>query len=554
MNLKTKAKSHSFARAESGSTSIIFGLSAVPMMLMAAAGFDYNLASNYRGNLQQATDAVALASAKEAAAGVTGSALQAFAAKYLEASTQASAATLTGYPSVNSTTGEVCVKTQMDVDLAFMRIVGITTLNVQASSCAQVAAGTFEIALVLDTTGSMGNADNGGQSKLTSMKNAANTFIDTMFDSAALGPRTKMSVVPFAPSVNVGTGYATANWMDTAAESSWHWKSPMFTPNSAVASSRFGLFNVLSAQRSSWAWGGCVESLPYPHNVSDAAPSLSNKDTYFVPMLAPDEPANVTRTEQYYSGGRWRTRTVTDASYNNSYIGDKGACSTSAPTDNSTASQTTAQSRLCKYQSSTDRSSTNGPNAYCTSKPLVRLQTAKTTLKNTVTSLTASGTTNIHEGFMWGWRTISPNAPFADGVAYNTNSNTKVIVLMTDGQNTWFDAANALNGSDYSAYGYYKSANGRLPTTHQNVATETQARAAMDELVRQACSAARAKGITIYTIAFSVNSDPMDEQAKQLLRDCAGDTARYYAPNSQSTLSQAFASIGNSISKLRVTQ
>ncbi len=59
---------------------------------------------------------------------------------------------------------------------------------------------------------------------------------------------------------------------------------------------------------------------------------------------------------------------------------------------------------------------------------------------------------------MWGWRTISPNAPFADGVAYNTSNNTKVIVLMTDGQNTWFDAANALNGSDYSAYGYYKSA------------------------------------------------------------------------------------------------
>ena len=248
------------------------------------------------------------------------------------------------------------------------------------------------------------------------------------------------------------------------------------------------------------------------------------------------------------------TRTVTDASYNNSYIGDTGSCSTAAPTDNSTASQTTAQSRLCKYKSATNKASTAGPNTYCTSKPLVRLQTAKTSLKTTVTSLAASGTTNIHEGFMWGWRTISPNAPFADGTAYNTQGNTKVIVLMTDGQNTWFDAANALNGSDYSAYGYYKSANGRLPTTNQNVTTETQARAAMDALVRQACSGARAKGITIYTIAFSVNSDPMDDQAKQLLKDCAGDISRYYAPNSQSTLSQAFASIGDSISKLRITR
>ena len=199
-------------------------------------------------------------------------------------------------------------------------------------------------------------------------------------------------------------------------------------------------------------------------------------------------------------------------------------------------------------------SSTAGPNTYCVSKPLVRLQTAKATLKTTVTSLTDSGSTNVHEGFMWGWRTISPNAPFADGAAYTSTSNTKVIVLMTDGQNTWSDAANALNGSTYSAYGFYKAANGRLPTTHQDITTETQARAAMDELVRQSCSAARAKGVIIYTIAFSVNSDPMDEQAKQLLKDCAGDITRYYAPNSQATLSQAFTSIGSSIGKLRITR
>lgn len=275
-------------------------------------------------------------------------------------------------------------------------------------------------------------------------------------------------------------------------------------------------------------------------------------------MLAPDEPANVTRVEEYFSGGRRRTRTVTDATYNNSYIGDRGACSTAAPTDNSTASQTTAQSRLCKYQKFTLENSSNGPNKYCVSQPLVRMQTTKTALKNRVNSLTATGTTNIHEGFMWGWRTISPNAPFADGRPYTESTNTKVIVLMTDGENTWYEAANALNGSDYSAYGHYKHANGRLPPTHQNITTGSQARAAMDKLLLEACNAAKAKGVVIYTIAFSVNSDPIDAQGIQLLKDCAatspGDVSRYYAPNSQATLSQAFASIGNSISKLRITR
>ncbi len=459
-------------------------------------------------------------------------------------------------PSVDSTTGEVCVKTTMAVKTTLMSIAGVKTITVGANSCAQVAAGTFEIALVLDTTGSMGSADNGGQSKLTSMKNAANSFIDSMYDSAATGPRTKMSVVPFAPSVNVGTTYATASWMDTTAQSSWHWKSPMFAADSTIASNRFALYTLMSAQNSGWAWGGCVESLPYPLNVSDAAPTASNADSKFVPMLAPDEPANPTHTVTSTKNGKTTTTTVTDATYNNSYLDDKGFCSTTPANDNTTATQTTAQSRLCKYKQAKGKvtSSGYGPNAYCVSKPLVRLQTTKTALKTTVTSLTAGGTTNIHEGFMWGWRTISPNAPFGDGRPYGTANNYKVIVLMTDGQNTWYSAANALNGSDYSALGYYKSANGKLPPTNQNVTTDAQARDAMDKLVKLSCDAAKAQNVKIYTIAFSVNSDPMDAQALALLQYCASKPEYYYAPNSQATLNTAFASIGSSIGTLRVTK
>lgn len=543
----------SLAQSEGGNTSMVFALAVAPALLVVGAGVDLNNGYAQRERMAQAIDAVALATAQKASSGVTGSDLATYARSILASTVNDAAVALSGSPSVNATTGEVCVAATKNVPTTIMQIAQINSLAVSVSACAQVAAASYEIALVLDTTGSMANADASGQSKLSSMKTAAKSFIDTMFDSQTLGPRTRMSVVPFAPSVNVGTNYATANWMDTTAQSSWHWKSPMFAANSAIAADRFALFNVLSAQRPAWAWGGCVESLPYPLNVTDSAPTPGNPDSYFLPMFAPDEPADV--VENYYDYyGRLRTRTT--QSYDNSYIGDKGSCSSAAPTDASTASQTTSQSRLCKYKSATSMVTTAGwgPNAYCNSAPLVRLQTTKASLKTTVDSFVASGATNIHEGFMWGWRTVSPNAPFADGRPYSTKDNVKVVVLMTDGMNTWYDMNNALNGSSYSAYGHFNSANGRLPPTNQNVTSGTEARNAMDQLVRTACSNARAQGVIIYTIAFSVPRDPIDDQGIQLLKDCAGDPTRYFSPNSQATLSKAFADIGNSVGKLRLSR
>ena len=52
--------------------------------------------------------------------------------------------------------------------------------------------------------------------------------------------------------------------------------------------------------------------------------------------------------------------------------------------------------------------------------------------------MAAQGATGVGEGAMWGWRVLSPGAPFTDGRAYSTKNNTKVLVLMTDGQNTYY--------------------------------------------------------------------------------------------------------------------
>jgi Flp pilus assembly protein TadG len=550
-----------------GTIAIAFGLTAATAMLTVAVALDYTRAMASRAALQSAVDAVALRAMQEYSAGSRGTALNTSATSYLAAIMHDTTVTLdAGTPALNTAGTAICASVTRAMPSTLMKVANINTISLHASACSSVSgAGTLEIALVLDTTGSMGNSTSDGSTKIAAMKTAANNFIDYMFDTSPLKANTKMSVVPFTAAVNVGTTYNGAAWFDLTGASTESFKSPAFVRDTTVAASRFALFTQLKAIKSSWDWTGCVESLPYPRNVTDSPPSSTVPDSYFVPMLAPDEPdpsytGPITST--YYD---WNTRkyvtttttgTITNSnSYDNNYLDDdKGTCTTS-PTGETVTDETTKQSRACKYKTGTKTSSSNGPNSYCYGDSLVRMQTAKASLKTKVTGLVANGDTNIHEGFMWGWRTLSPNAPFSDGRTYNTTTNTKTIVLMTDGTNTWSSMSNAINKSTYNAYGYYSTANSRLPTTNQNVANDTDARAAMDQLTREACSNARAQGIIIYTVGFSGKYDPIDAQGKQLLTDCAGDSTRAFFTNSSTGLVSAFATIsaGLGSGNLRLT-
>lgn len=545
-----------FLANERGATAMVFAFAAMPMMIAIGAGVDLARLTQKRSDLQQATDFTALALAKDIT-NSGGTASSATAAKYLLATNRDPAASIvTGYPTTNTQTGEICVQARTTVPTVVMSIVGIQTMPTSATACANVALGNYEVALVLDNTGSMANQASGG-TKIAALQAAARQFVNFMFNSPSLGPRTKMSLVPFATSVRLDTTYASSPFMDRFGASSWAWKSPAFQPNAAIATSRFDLFNLLKAARSSYAWAGCVESLPYPKNVSDTTPQASDPDSLIEPMLSPDEPDGNYIESYYDSRGRLRTRSVSDPwSYSNTYLDDNGQCTGADPATSTAADELIKQSRLCKYKNPTIESASSdfGPNTSCTMQTMLRLVNSSSTLLNKINAMSADGYTNIHEGFMWGWRTVSPVGPFADGKPYSDTTTYKVIVLMTDGFNTWNTLDNQINKSDYSALGYYTNANGRLPPSYQNITTDTQARAAMDALTLEACSNARALGITIYTVGFSGTYDPIDQQGKNMLTACAGSSQRAFFTNSADGLQSAFSQIGNQISKLRLSK
>ncbi len=199
-----------------------------------------------------------------------------------------------------------------------------------------------------------------------------------------------------------------------------------------------------------------------------------------------------------------------------------------------------------------------GPNYMCTTKAITDLTTTKDTVTGAIADEKANGYTNITAGVMWGWRLLSPGAPFTQGRAYTDNENQKIIILMTDGDNTYNPYTDLTRSpgsysgkwvkSAYGAWGYmYRN---RFGTTSTDTATVFTA---LNVYTASACAHAKTAGIRIYTVAFT-GSGGMSDATKTMLENCASDTNKYFVAADQAGLLAAFSAIGDDISLLRVAQ
>ena len=525
-------------RASGGNVAVTFGLALLPLVLVVGSAVDYSRAASWHTRLQSATDATVL-SLCQADATVATADLRTQAQAMVQGYIDTGTVTIADLQVTNNPR-TVQLRTAMSYPTAFLQIAGQPTVALGVLASCSANETYFEIALVLDVTGSMNNADPAGTTKMASAKTAAANFTNYMYSKGAMPGHLKMSLVPFSTAVAVNPAtYRTASWLDTGVKSSLHWQYVTGAAAEGFAN-RLAIFTKLKTVNAAWDWGGCLESLPYPLNVQDGAPSPANGDSYFLPYFAPDEVGNNTL---------FSTST-------NSYLADGTSSTGSCQNDASTQVRMT---QACKYKTPTTVLSTKpGPNWYCPTRPLTRLGATQATLLSEITALTALGSTNIHEGLMWGWRTISPTSVFSsDATAYGTPNTKKFIVLMTDGENQWLDDGNYL-GSNYSAYGYFENANGtsantRLPPGNANLSTANQARAAIDALTLEGCANAKAKNVTIYTIGFSTPGDPIDTQGLSLLKNCSSGSGYNFVASDANSLIDAFDKIGQGIGQLRLT-
>lgn len=287
----------------------------------------------------------------------------------------------------------------------------------------------------------------------------------------------------------------------------------------------------------------------YPHGTYGARPSTCD---------CRNAPTNWTQT-----GGSNNNRTF-ELSYSCSNVGY-------IPTG---LSDRVLQERICKYWGGFSASSnfSRGPNAECTRTAILPLTSTPATVITTIDSMVAEGGTNIHEGTAWGFRALSPTAPFTEGAPYD-EATSKVMIVMTDGENTAYNLSNYcgsamrnLDGSCYnSAYGFpYNSKNtsttsssggnverlGQLGTSNADLVT------AMNERTAQSCTNAKAAGIKIYTIGLSTDKSEQStpEVVRAMLRACASAPDMAYFPDRPSELKAVFASIANELSALRLVR
>ncbi|MEL7273923.1 MAG: TadE/TadG family type IV pilus assembly protein [Pseudomonadota bacterium] len=204
---------------------------------------------------------------------------------------------------------------------------------------------------------------------------------------------------------------------------------------------------------------------------------------------------------------------------------------------------------------------TGGPNHGCNSQPITDLTTNQSDIISGISSMQANGLTNIQQGVIWGWKTLSPEEPLTNGRSYSETKNRKVMIVMSDGNNTYYPidgfyyGYSKKNKSYYGAWGH--SVNERIFDGFTAIANPSHSfttfSQSMDSHLKETCANAKAAGITIYTIAFDV---PNGSAVQLMLQDCAssdvGGAKLYYPASNNAALVQAFDDILQSLSELRI--
>ena len=163
--------------------------------------------------------------------------------------------------------------------------------------------------------------------------------------------------------------------------------------------------------------------------------------------------------------------------------------------------------------------------------------------------------THADLGLMWGLRMLSNRTEWtnfwgysqeAAPMAFDSNRVRKMVVLLSDGQNTtpnWIDGYYGCN-TDNRGVG--------LEPCPRATGMQTISETAIDNLMIDACDALKNLDVEVFTIALDLDSNLPDEQsAITLLSDCATSSEHAYNISS-SELTETFASIAQKA--LRLTQ
>lgn len=545
----------SFAADDGGNVLMTLALAALPMLACVSAAVDYASITNDITKFKAASDSALLAVVGSSRAKLTGltdtqkaarlAELQAYARTYLAQNfKQRDGAAPIPTPVLTIDGQTVRMTVSYQVHAPMLSVFGLYEPTVKVDSTVKKAAAPVELVMVMDTTGSMGTT------YMDQAKTAARNLLTKVYggDAATVkdNENVRVALVPFSGAVRLNTAASdfSLGWIDTTG---------------AAAVSKLNFADSTWNNYRAWTqltgrpWNGCVEARAGVYKTDDTPPVSG--DTLFTPYFAPDEPTFSGSSNSPYN-------------YLNSYIGTSGTPNETTGLSNSVlntindTNNLVRQNNQAKYAGrsiTAESSSDYGPWFNCAKSAIVPMTYDRSKVEAGINAMTAAGSTVIPEGLAWGWRVLSPGAPFTKVEAGPTQAaNTiapyrdpkwnKVMVLMTDGENDVLSGGNqvnTLNGTWYSSYGRGKAATGnRFGTT-----SASGWNAALDSNMLTLCANIKAQGITLYTVAFRVTSTTIQNN----LKNCATSAAHYSFAADGVALGTIFNHIGENVTNTQIT-
>ena len=520
-----------------GAIAVLFALMLVPLLGFVGLAVDGVLLYSVQSKLQDALDAAALAGARVLRdPGRDARISDYFNANYPEGYLRTTELNL-NIEDGDAGNGRLVLSAEATVPTTFSRVLGFDEVTVSARTGVLREPRGMELALVIDTTGSMDNLAGGGdeRTRMQAVRDTAAELVDHLYGSDETVNNLWISLVPFTTTVNIGsertdwlTSYDPGDYLPPEAWDRGKEYVPLDAvrfegkPYEAIRTSTGAPPDISGAE---WQllprvrWKGCVLVREGDYDQTDDPPSVQAFTNQFWPSTAGDGlPGGLGNND-------WTWSNIDETS---------GA----------------------KKQGL-------GPNLTC-GEAIMPLTAEKTTVQTAIREMQtwARGGTMANLGLLWGWRTLSPrwrglwggSTPSDMPLDYSLPHIDKVIVLLTDGENSWnewqspwyFDEVQGRQRRslqpDYTAYGDFSE-------DMLGVTTPAEASGELDDRTSDLCGSIKSQGITLFTITTGTN-DPL---LQDLYRKCASSSEHYSNVTSAAGLRTAFQGIERELANLRIT-
>jgi Flp pilus assembly protein TadG len=282
-----RRKARHLGASRDGNVAVMFALALLPVFAFIGAAIDYSRVNTARSAMQSALDSTALMLSRDLSQGtitttqVSTTAQNYFSALYTnkEASSISVSATYTA-----ATTGKgptVAVNGSASIPTDFMNLVGLPSVNFNASSTTSWGANLLRVALVLDNTGSMKDYN-----KIGALQTAAKNLVTQLSGLAQNSGDVMISVVPFELDVNIGTSNVNASWLrwdrwDPSSGNCYSYSNPntYYMSYSTCVDHGSGYnWNHTVGSPSHSLWNGCVSDRDKSYDADATVPSSTATD------------------------------------------------------------------------------------------------------------------------------------------------------------------------------------------------------------------------------------------------------------------------------------